>query len=120
MFKYACHRKGSTYAAKAVDVPSDKMDGAYRSGQGHYIHQQGPAPQQLGHDGVGHIVASVGDAIGPVAFSSLAATRDWLRTDVARRFMRAYRKARNWVITTPAADIAEAEAASSPAFIAMC
>ena len=70
---------------------------------GDYIHQQGPAPQQLEHDGVGHVVASVGEAIGPVAFSSLAATRDWLRTDAAHRFMRAYRKARAWLLATPAA-----------------
>lgn len=111
MFKYACHKKGIDFkAVKALDVPSGKMDEAFRSGQGHYIHQQGPAPQQLEHDGVGHIVASVGDAIGPVAFSSLAATRDWLKTDAARRFMRAYRKARHWIISTPAADIATAEA----------
>ncbi len=75
MFKYACHRKGLDYAAiKAVNVPSGQMDGAFRQGQGDCIHQQGPAPQQLEHDGVGHVVASVGEAIGPVAFSSLAAT----------------------------------------------
>jgi len=115
MFKYACHKKGIDFkAVQAVNVPSDRMDAAYRSGQAHYIHQQGPAPQQLAHDGVGHIVASVGDAIGPVAFSSLAATRDWLKTDAARRFMRAYRKARNWIITTPAVEIAAAEAGFFP------
>ena len=115
MFKYACHKMGVDFkAVKAVNVPSDKMNQAFRDGQGEYIHQQGPAPQQLEHDGVGHIVASVGDAIGPVAFSSLAATRDWLRTDAARRFMRAYRKARNWIITTPAAEIAAAEATFFP------
>lgn len=115
MFKYACHKKGVDFkAVKAVNVASDKMDAAYRGGQGHYIHQQGPAPQQLEHDRVGHIVASVGDAIGPVAFSSLAATRDWLKSDAARRFMRAYRKARNWVITKPAAEIAAAEATFFP------
>ena len=115
MFKYACHKMGVDFkAVKAVNVPSDKMNQAFRDGQGEYIHQQGPAPQQLEHDGVGHIVASVGDAIGPVAFSSLAATRDWLKTDAARRFMRAYRKARNWIITTPAAEIAAAEATFFP------
>ena len=115
MFKYACHKMGVDFkAVKAVNVPSDKMNQAFRDGQGEYIHQQGPAPQQLEHDGVGHIVASVGGAIGPVAFSSLAATRDWLRTDAARRFMRAYRKARNWIITTPAAEIAAAEATFFP------
>jgi NitT/TauT family transport system substrate-binding protein len=115
MFKYACHRRGLDYAAvKAVDIPSAQMDQAFRKGEGDYIHQQGPAPQQLEHDGIGHIVASVGEAIGPCAFSSLAATRDWLRTDMARRFMRAYRKARAWLIDTPAAKIAEAEASFFP------
>jgi NitT/TauT family transport system substrate-binding protein len=115
MFRYACHRRGVDYAALvALDVPSDRMDRAFREGEGDYIHQQGPAPQQLEHDGAGRVVASVGDAIGPCAFSSLAATRDWLRTDTARRFMRAYRKARAWLIATPAAVVADAEASFFP------
>jgi NitT/TauT family transport system substrate-binding protein len=115
MFKYACHRRGLDYAAiHAVNVPSDQMDQAFRKGEGDYIHQQGPAPQQLEHDGVGHVVASVGEAIGPCAFSSLAATREWLRTDMAKRFMRAYRKARAWIVNTPAATIAATEASSFP------
>jgi NitT/TauT family transport system substrate-binding protein len=115
MFKYACHRQGLDYAAfKALNVPSDRMDQAFRGGEGDYIHQQGPAPQQLEHDGVGHVVASVGEAIGPCAFSSLAATPAWLKTDSARRFMRAYRKARAWLIATPAARVAEAEASFFP------
>jgi len=115
MFKYACHKRGLDYAAiHAVDVPSTQMDGAFRKGEGDYIHQQGPAPQQLEHDKVGHVVASVGEAIGPCAFSSLAATREWLRTDAAKRFIRAYRKARAWLIVTPAAKVAEAEIAFFP------
>jgi NitT/TauT family transport system substrate-binding protein len=115
MFKYACHRRGLDYAAiHAVDVPSTQMDDAFRKGEGDYIHQQGPAPQQLEHDKVGHVVASVGEAIGPCAFSSLAATREWLRTDAAKRFIRAYRKARAWLIATPAAKVAEAEASFFP------
>ena len=115
MFRYACHRRSLDYSAiKALNVPSDQMDQAFRRGEGDYIHQQGPAPQQLEHDGVGHVVASVGEAIGPCAFSSLAATRDWLKTDAARRFMRAYRKARAWLLATPAAQVAEAEASFFP------
>jgi len=115
MFKYACHRRGLDYAAiQSIDVPSGKMDEAFRKGEGDYIHQQGPAPQQLEHDHVGHVVASVGQAIGPVAFSSLAATRAWLATDMARRFMRAYRKARQWLLATPPARVAEAEALFFP------
>ena len=115
MFKYACHRKGLDYAAiQAVNVPSEQMDQAFRKGEGDFIHQQGPAPQQLEHDGVGFIVASLGDAIGPCAFSSLAATREWLGTDMARRFTRAYRRARAWLLETPAARVAEVEAAFFP------
>jgi len=115
MFKYACHKRGLDFASiQAVNVPSDQMDAAFRSGEGDYIHQQGPAPQHLEHDKVGHVVASVGQAIGPCAFSSLAATRAWLGTDMARRFMRAYRKARSWLLATPAARVAEAEASFFP------
>ena len=40
------------------------MIAAFKSGEGEYIHLQGPAPQQLEHDGHGHIVAALGDAIG--------------------------------------------------------
>ncbi len=115
MFKYACHKSGLDYAAiQAINVPSEQMDRAFRKGEGDYIHQQGPAPQQLEHDAIGHVVASVGDAIGPCAFSSLAATREWLGTDMARRFMRAYRRARTWLLDTPAARVAEVEASFFP------
>jgi NitT/TauT family transport system substrate-binding protein len=51
---------------------------------------------------------------GECAFSSLAATREWLATDMAKRFMAAYRKARAWLIATPAAEVAKAEAAFFP------
>jgi NitT/TauT family transport system substrate-binding protein len=115
MFKYACHKRGLDFGSiQAINVPSDQMDQAFRRGEGDYIHQQGPSPQQLEHDRVGHVVASVGQAIGPVAFSSLAATRAWLATDMARRFMRAYRKARAWLLATPADKVAEAEASFFP------
>lgn len=112
MFRYACFKKGLDFKSiVAIDAGStDKMIAAFRSGEGDYIHLQGPAPQQLAHDGVGHIVASVGEAIGPCAFSSLAAKREWLQTDMAKRFMRAYRKARAWLIATPAAEVAKVEA----------
>jgi len=115
MFKYACFRNGLDWMSLSiVDAGIDSMDQAFRNGSGDYIHQQGPAPQQLEHDGVGHVVASVGEAIGPLAFSSLAATRGWLATDEAKRFTRAYRKARAWLIDTPAAKVAEVEAGFFP------
>lgn len=116
MFKYACHRRELPFQSiAAIDCGStESMIEAFRRGEGDYIHLQGPAPQQLEHEGAGHIVASLGPAIGPCAFSSLAATREWLASDMARRFMRAYRKARTWVISAPAAEIAKAEAPFFP------
>jgi NitT/TauT family transport system substrate-binding protein len=111
MFKYACFKRGLDFGAiTAIDAgPVDRMIAAFRAGQGDFIHLQGPGPQQLQHDKAGHVVASVGDAIGPCAFSSLAATRAWLASDMAKAFMRAYRKARAWLIATPAAEVARAE-----------
>lgn len=115
MFKYACFKKGLDWKSlDIVDAGMQTMDRAFRNGSGDYIHQQGPAPQQLEHDGIGHVVASLGEAIGPLAFSSLAATREWLATDQAKRFTRAYRKARAWLIATPAARVAEVEASFFP------
>lgn len=115
MFKYACHKRGLNFAdIVAVNVPSADMEAAFRGGEGDYIHLQGPHPQQLEFDKVGHIVASCGAAIGPCAFSSLAASRDWLLTEQAKRFTRAYRKARTWVIKSPPAEIAKAEAPFFP------
>ena len=116
MFKYACHKMGLDYGSiDAIDAGDvDAMDAAFRNGTGTYIHQQGPAPQQLEHDGVGHVVASVGEAIGPNGFSSLASTREWLETDMAKAFMRAYKKSRTYVNNTPAEDIAKAETSYFP------
>lgn len=116
MFKFACHKMDLDMGAiDAIDAGgSAAMDAAFRAGQGDYIHQQGPAPQQLEHDGVGHVVASVGRAIGPCGFSSLAATREWLATDMAKAFMRAYRRTRAYINETPAKEIAAAEASYFP------
>ncbi len=111
MFDYACYKAGidpgrikPIFPGGAADI-----DKAYRDGQGQYVQQQGPFPQQLEADGVGHVVAQVGPKIGPCGFSSLASTRAWLKTDMARAFMRAYRKTRVYMNQTPAAEIARAE-----------
>jgi NitT/TauT family transport system substrate-binding protein len=114
MFRYACHKMGLDFAALSVVNAGEATEDAFRKGTGDYMHQQGPAPQQLEVERMGYVVASVGEAIGPVAFSSLAATREWLAGDDAKRFMQAYRKARAWVIAMPATEIAKAEAAFFP------
>jgi NitT/TauT family transport system substrate-binding protein len=111
MFKYACHKAGIDFGKINAINPGGAadIDKAFRDGQGQYVQQQGPFPQQLEADGVGHIVAQVGHRIGPCGFSSLAATREWLETDMAAAFIRAYKKTRAYMNETPAAEIARAE-----------
>lgn len=117
MFKYALHIKGIHFdEIKVIDAGDvAAMDIAFRNGQGDFVHQQGPAPQQLAHDGLGVTVASVGEVVGPVAFSSLCARREWLQTEMVLAFMRAYRKARQFTIDTPASELATLLQAFFPA-----
>lgn len=100
MFKYALHKEGIDFETiDAIDAGSpESMEKAFRGGQGDYVHLQGPAAQQLVAEGAGHVVAWPGKSIGPVAFSSLAASRDWLDSSDAETFMRAYRRAREFAI----------------------
>ncbi|MDH3326190.1 MAG: ABC transporter substrate-binding protein [Gammaproteobacteria bacterium] len=110
--KYVLHKHGVDYASlNVIDGGSvDEIDQAFRSGVADYVHQQGPSPQQLQKEGLGYVLASVGDEIGPVAFSSLCASREWLEKDEAKAFMRAYRKALIYSIEAPAEEIAAKEA----------
>ena len=116
MFDYACHKAGiDAGKIKAVVVGgAADMDKAFRDGKGSYVQQQGPFPQQLVADGVGHILAKSGPLIGACAFSSLAARRAWLTTDMAKAFMRAYRKTRLYMNATPSKDIAASQASYFP------
>jgi NitT/TauT family transport system substrate-binding protein len=116
MLAYAMHRKGCDISgARGVNEGStDAMLKAWRAGRGDYFHEQGPYPQQLEHEGSAAVVASVGEAVGPVAFSSLTASREWLKTPDARKFMRAYRRARQWVSGAAAPEVASKEKSFFP------
>jgi NitT/TauT family transport system substrate-binding protein len=108
MFRYAVEKQGADWSRiTVIDAGGPgAMDAAFREGEGDFIHQQGPAPHQLVRDGVGHIVAAVGLAIPPVAFSSLSAMPEFLRTEAARAFMRGFREASAWSVNGPSGKIA--------------
>ena len=116
MFKYACHKAGIDF--DKIDViyvgGAADMDAAFRDGGAEYVQQQGPFPQQLEADGVGHIVASVGPVVGLCGFSSLAAKTDWLSTDMAKAFVRAYAKTRLYMNSESATEIARAQQSYFP------
>jgi NitT/TauT family transport system substrate-binding protein len=116
MLQYAAHAQGVDWSkVRLIDAGNvDEMDSAFRGGQGDYVHQQGPAPQQLESDGAGHVVASVGDAMPAVAFSSLLATPEFLGSETAKAFVRAYRKSRQWAQEAPPEEIAAREGSLFP------
>jgi NitT/TauT family transport system substrate-binding protein len=116
MLKYAAHRRGVDWRRiSVIDAGSiEAIDAAFRGGHGDYVHQQGPLPQQLEIECIGYTVAAVGEAMPPVAFSSLMASRDFLETGMARAFARAYRRARVWATEAPAAEVAAREAVLFP------
>jgi NitT/TauT family transport system substrate-binding protein len=116
MLRYGAHKQGIDLA-KVDDIDSpggNEMLAQWRNGEGDYFHEQGAFPQQLEHDDQAHIVASVGEAVGPVAFSSLVCRWDWLETDDAKRFAAAFKASREWVNTADPNEIAQAEASFFP------
>jgi NitT/TauT family transport system substrate-binding protein len=112
MLRYGAHKMGLDLTEAApIDLASTgEMMDAWRGGQGDYFHEQGAYPQQLEYEGCSHVVASVGDAVGPVAFSSLICRWDWLKTEKARRFTGAYRTSREWSNSAAPDKIADVEA----------
>ena len=111
MFKYACFKEGIDIdKIKIIDAGNgNEMDRKYRDGTGQFIHQQGPSPQQLEADGIGNVVSALGPIIGACGFSSLAAKPEWLESNEAKAFTKAYAKTRNYINDTPAIEIAHAE-----------
>jgi NitT/TauT family transport system substrate-binding protein len=116
MLRYAVHQQGVNWdKVRKEDAGSpDAIEAAFRAGKGDYVHLQGPAPQQLEAEGVGAVVASVGEAMPAVAFSSLLALREFLATERARAFLRAYRRSRRWVQEATASEVAKKEASFFP------
>jgi NitT/TauT family transport system substrate-binding protein len=112
MLKYAARTNGVPWTqVQAIDAGApEEMSRTFRQGRGDYVHLQSPGAHQLESDGVGHVVASVGAAMPPVAFSSLCCSRDFAKSEAFKTFIQAYREARAWVRTTSAEEVARTEA----------
>ena len=83
---------------------------AFRAGAGDVVHLQEPFASSLIEEGVGFLAASVGESLGPLAFSSLAMSRKFLqqRADAAEAFMRAYYDTLRWIDASTAEEIVSA------------
>jgi len=118
MLKYCAHYNGVEWDRIKVMNAGDtrQMDQAFRSGRGDYVHQQGPQPQQLEKEQLGYAVVCVGEAMPPVSFSTVMASRAFLRTAPAKAFMRAFRRGREWAQNGSPAEIASSIAQFFPEY----
>ena len=97
------------------DLSTPDAIAAFRAREGDFIEHGPPVIDQLIADGTGHLVASMGEATGPVPFSSLMATPETLtkQRDVLIRFVRGLYRAQRWMAASTAQEIA---AVVAPAF----
>lgn len=88
----------------------DEAVGAFREGRADFIHLPEPAAGQLVAEGVGHLAVALGTVNGHMAYSSFAATREFLsrQPDTAQRFTRGFSRALEWIQANEPAEIAGA------------
>lgn len=116
MLRYAAlHNSVDWERVHRIDAGSpERIEAAFRSGTGDFVHLQGPAAQLLEQDGEGHVVASVGASMPKVAFSSLTASHEFVAGETGRAFMRAYGAARKWVRQADFREVAAKEISFFP------
>ena len=82
---------------------------AFRSGHGDFFEQTQPIVEQMLASGEAHLVASMGEATGPVPFTSYMTTPEFLRREpeTVLRFTRAVYRTQGWLAAQDSRVIAE-------------
>jgi NitT/TauT family transport system substrate-binding protein len=88
--------------------PVTEAVAAFRAGHGDFLETGQPFTEMLLAEGAAHLAASMGEATGPLPFSSYMTTTAALaeRRDLLERFTRALFRAQRWLARAPAADVA--------------
>jgi NitT/TauT family transport system substrate-binding protein len=96
-------------------LPAAQAASAFRAGEADFLETGQPVTEALLADGGAHLAASMGEATGPVPFSSYMTTTAFLRDgrDTLVRFTRALARAQRWMAQAKPEDIA---ALIAPAF----
>jgi NitT/TauT family transport system substrate-binding protein len=91
------------------DLPVAQAVAAFRAGQGDFLEQGQPVVEELLAEGAAHLVASMGEATGPVPFSSYMTTPEFLRSEpgAVLAFTRALYRTQQWMATHSGAEIAD-------------
>jgi NitT/TauT family transport system substrate-binding protein len=95
--------------------PAPEAVAAFRAGHGDFLEQPQPVVEELLAEGAAHLVASMGEATGPVPFTSYMTTPAFLAREpqVVRGFTRALYRTQRWLARAEPSEIA---AVIAPAF----
>ena len=109
--QYALRRHGMepSDSEMLTGLSMDDAVAAFREGRAEYIHVPEPVAQQLIADGAGHLLASLGTENGHVAYSSFAATPQFLaeREETAIRFTLGFARALHWLSSAEPVEVAK-------------
>jgi NitT/TauT family transport system substrate-binding protein len=111
-------RNGVDPASVAIkrDLAVTEAVAAFVAGGVEFLEQTQPIVEELLTEGVAHLVASMGEATGPVPFTSYMTRPDFLERepDVVQRFTRAVYRTQRWLAGANPKAIADAIAPSLP------
>lgn len=98
------------------DLATPEAVAAFRAGHGDFLEQGQPVVEQLLAGGAAHLAASMGEATGPLPFSSYMVRPELLRekSGVLLRFTRALYRAQRWIATSDAAAMTRVIAPAFP------
>jgi NitT/TauT family transport system substrate-binding protein len=96
--------------------PGPEAVRAFRAGHGDFLEQTQPIVEQLLREGAAHLAASMGEATGPVPFTSYMTTPRFLEREpeVMLRFTRAVHRTQRWLAAHEPREIAEVVAPTFP------
>lgn len=96
--------------------PAPDAVAAFRAGHGDFLEQPQPVVEQLLAEGAAHLVASMGEATGPVPFTSYMTTPAFLarEPEVVRAFTRALHRTQRWLVGAAPPEIATVVAPAFP------
>jgi NitT/TauT family transport system substrate-binding protein len=97
-------------------LPTTQAVEMFLRGEADYLEQGQPAVERLAQSGRASVVASEGEAVGPVPFSAYLTTPAYAadHADVLRRFARAFYKAQKWIAQHSAEELSQLIAPSFP------
>lgn len=99
-----------------TDVNFDVMAGVFTAGQSDYVTLFEPSASQVERNGIGHIVASIGESSGVVPYTCYSSLKDYLsdNSETINKFTRAIKRGLEFVYSASMEELVEA---LSPSFV---